>query len=90
MAKHRRKRLKKGTIKLYLAITLVCFLLAALLYFLMDKGNQLMGEVNKITGIELDPATLTKLKEAYQKNPQTSESKRNEKKARPEQKPDRP
>jgi hypothetical protein len=75
MAQHRRKRLEKRTIKLYMGITLVCFLLAALLYFFVDKGSQLMEEVNKIAGIELDPATLKKLKTVYQEKLDANEMK---------------
>ena len=51
--------------KLYIAIILICFLVAAVLHFLVDKGSDLIEEANKITATDLSPETVKKLKETY-------------------------
>ncbi|MFC1821246.1 hypothetical protein ACFL9T_00950 [Thermodesulfobacteriota bacterium] len=66
MKKHKRRRFEGRTIKLYLGITLVCFIIAALLYFFMDKGGKLMDKFDKISDIEIDQETIEQLKKTYE------------------------
>lgn len=65
MPKHKRRRWKKEDLKLYIAIILICFLVTAVLHFLVDKGSDLIEEANKITATELSPSSIEKLMETH-------------------------
>ena len=65
MSKHKQRWLKKEDMKLYLAIILICFLVAAVLHFLLDKGSHLIEEAHQVTAIDLSPSSMENLKKAY-------------------------
>lgn len=65
MPRHKPRRWKKEDLKLYIAIILICFFVAAVLHFLLDKGSDLIEEAHRITSTELSPSSIEKLKETY-------------------------
>ena len=61
----KRRKWKIKNIKLYLVIIMICFVVAAVLHFLVDKGTDLIEEAYKITATDLSPSSIKKLKETY-------------------------
>ena len=61
----KRRKWKIKNIKLYLVIIMICFVVAAVLHFIVDKGTDLIEEAYKITATDLSPSSIKKLKETY-------------------------
>jgi hypothetical protein len=62
--KHRRKRLGREDLKLYLAITLVCFFIAVALYYMLDKGGLLFEEPEGMSKGTLEAYILEKIEKS--------------------------
>ena len=60
--KKQRKR-KKGNIRLYLAITILCLIIAALFSFAIRYGGNIFED--RVKGTRPDALTMEKLKKAY-------------------------
>jgi len=65
MPRHKRRRWKIENMKLYIAIIFICFLVAAVLHFLVDKGSDIIEDAHRLTATDLSPSSIEKLKETY-------------------------
>jgi hypothetical protein len=67
MARRRqRKKIKKNEYKLYLSITIVCLILAAVLNFLVKCGAETEDNIRLITGTEPEAESVIKLMNTYE------------------------
>ena len=66
-------RLKKGTLKLYLGVLLICLVVAAGMAFIPEKvavtyrdmKNDVLKQIEKATGKKIDMATVEKFEKSY-------------------------
>ena len=65
MSRHERRKWKREDINLYIAIIIICFLVAAVLHFLVDKGSDLVEESHVITPTDLSNSSIEELEESY-------------------------
>jgi len=65
MFRYIRRQWRKGTIKLYLAIMLVCFIAAGVLNVAVDWGSGVIEDMDRIRALKLDPSKMDELKKAY-------------------------
>lgn len=68
MGKYRKRKIGKSDLKLYLSITVFCFLLAIGLNFFLKCGSDITDDIRMITDTELDTETVIKLKKAYEED----------------------
>ena len=61
----RRRRGRKKDIKVYGIITVVCFVTAAALTFVIEMGNALIERFDRVPWEELDAVSIERVKTAY-------------------------